>query len=437
MSNIGSFNSSKLNYKGVFIILDGVGDRYCSDLKGQTPLEAAKTPVMDKLALKGITGMMDPLVPGLPVATHTGTGLLFGLPCSQAFNLCRGPVEAAGVGIEVLPGDICLRSNFAAVKQEQGFIKIIDRRAGRIKDNTHELAELLQNVKLGEGVRASLTPAKQHRGVLHLSGFGLSDQITDTDPGTRNLIAGVQKSQALSADNPEAIRTAAMLNRFVHIAHKKLSQSKINKRREQNGLLPANAIITRSAGQVQKLTSMVNYYGLRAALVAADSTAIGLGRLLDYSTIIKPEFNGLCTTDIKAKLEAVNQALEQHDLVFLHIKAPDVLSHDRKPLEKKKFLEEFDNVLKVLDDRLEKNELVITITGDHSTDSNTGRHIGDPVPSLIFHPAGRADHCSSYSEKACMTGGLGRIRSSSLLLSTLDAMGAISQYKMEDKILFT
>lgn len=414
-----------------------MGDRYCPSLDGKTPLQAAHTPYLDKLLRAGMAGMMDPLVAGLPVATHTGTGLLFGIPKTQAFNLARGPVEAAGVGIDLVPGDICIRSNFATIKQQSDYLQIIDRRAGRIKEGTDELSELLQNVKLGEGVRATLTPAKQHRGVLHLTGFGLSAAISDTDPGTRNLNQGILQSHALDSNNPEAVRTASMLNKFVHVAHKRLTQAKINKRREQKDLLPANAIITRSAGQLQHLDSILNHYGIKTALVAADSTAIGLARLLDYDTIVKAEFNGMCTTDLQSKFNAVDEALNENDLVYLHIKAPDVLSHDLKPDEKKQFLELFDNELKVLDQRIKKNELVIAVSGDHSTDSNLGRHVGDPVPSFIYSPTGRVDSCQTYSENSCMLGGLGRISSNSFLLSMLDAMGAISQYKMEDQVIYT
>ena len=76
--------------KGLIIILDGLGDRPNRCLGGLTPLEYASAPTLDRLAKCGQSGLMDPLLPGLPVDTHTGVGILFGLPPSEAVNLCRG-----------------------------------------------------------------------------------------------------------------------------------------------------------------------------------------------------------------------------------------------------------------------------------------------------------------------------------------------------------
>ena len=77
-------------YKGLIIILDGLGDRPCSLLNGTTPLEAAHTPNLDQLTTEGLCGLVDPLTPGIPVSTHTGTGILLGLtPMDAARTITR------------------------------------------------------------------------------------------------------------------------------------------------------------------------------------------------------------------------------------------------------------------------------------------------------------------------------------------------------------
>ena len=83
--------------KGVVFILDGLGDRPCDALEGKTPLEAAHTPCLDHLTAAGQSGMMDPLLPGLPVDTHTGVAILLGVPPGEAAMVSRGPIEAAGI----------------------------------------------------------------------------------------------------------------------------------------------------------------------------------------------------------------------------------------------------------------------------------------------------------------------------------------------------
>ena len=109
---------------GLIIILDGLGDRPIPDLDGATPLEAAHTPNMDQLVTRGRCGLVDPLYPGVPVSTHTGAGVLFGINTRDAFLLPRGPVEAAGTGLPIMPGDIALRCNFATLRADTAGLEL-------------------------------------------------------------------------------------------------------------------------------------------------------------------------------------------------------------------------------------------------------------------------------------------------------------------------
>ncbi len=426
-----SKKSPQNNTKGIMFILDGLGDRPLPALQGQTPLEAAATPNLDQLAAHGLCGLSDPLSPGLPVGTHTGTAVLLGLPPHAAARLSRGPVEAAGVGIPLAPGDVTLRANFATLSKQKGRFTILDRRAGRIQQGVAELAALLQEVELGDGITASLHPATHYRAVLHLHGPALSAGITDTDPGDHEIHLGVQSSVPSESDRG-ALVTAQAVNQFLRIAHKRLRQDPINLQREAAGLPPANGIITRGAGRLETITSMIAHYRLRAALISGESTVIGLGRLLGFTVMSDPRFTALPNTDLSAKLAAARQALEQHHLVFVHIKAPDILSHDRQPEQKRDFLERFDQAL----GELLPSPLVLCVTGDHSTDSLAGVHSGDPVPSLLYAPHGRRDRCQQFGETPCLSGGLGRLSASALLCSMLDAMGCLPQYRNSDAELF-
>lgn len=423
-----------LRHKGLIIILDGLGDRPVAELNGKTPLEAAHTPHMNGLAAKGMCGMVDPLSPGIPVATHTGTGLMLGLAPCDAINLPRGPVEAAGIGLAIQPGDLAIRCNFATLEASpEGGLKVIDRRAGRISEGTEELAAALQDIPLGDGISASIQPSTQHRAVLHITGAGLSEAITDTDPGDDRLPCDVLTSHPINAEVQTAARTATALNRFIQEAHARLKDHSLNIKRQQQGLLPANGIITRGAGMLRNVRNLVNRLGLKAALIAGEGSVIGLGRLFDFSVINEPAFTALANTDLKAKIDAANKALQTHDIVFLHIKAPDICAHDFDPQAKMELLERLDQYLSAL----AQDNLVIGISGDHSTDSSSGDHCGDPVPSIIYSPSGRRDNCTDYGETQCLHGGLGRISATSFLLSVLDNMGAMHSFKPGDDIFFS
>ena len=418
-----------MHYKGLMIIIDGLGDRRCPQMAGRTPLEAADTPNLDRLAREGMTGLVDPLVPGMPVGTHTGTSVLMGLAPADAARLARGPVEAAGVGLELYPGEVFLRCNFATLSGTDEDLRIEDRRAGRILDGTAELAAELQDVPLGDGISGSLHPATQHRAVLRLRGPELSAEITDTDPGSGRRARGVRRARALDPDDRAAVRTAKAVNLMVLEAHRRLGQHPLNGQRQAEGLLPANGLLTRGAGQYAEFRNLVSRLGLSASVIVGERTVGGLGRLFGFRIVSQPSFSALPHTDLDGKLAAALVELESQDLVFLHIKGPDISSHDRDPMGKKAAIERIDEII----GRLPRTDLVIGITGDHSTDSCNGRHCGDPVPGLMTAPHGRRDAVSAFGESSCMKGGLGRVTATSFLVGMLDAMGAIGNFRPSDR----
>lgn len=417
---------------GLIIILDGLGDRPVPVLDGATPLEAAHTPNMDELVSRGRCGLIDPLYPGVPVSTHTGAGVLFGINTRDAYKLPRGPVEAAGTGLPIMPGDIALRCNFATLRVDADGLEVIDRRAGRIHEDTTELAEALQEITLEDGFSASVRPATGHRAVMRLSGPGPLPVVSDTDPGSCPGRSHVLTCHTLDTDNPLGEQTANAVNAFIRAAHQRLDGHPVNRKRIQQGLLPANGIITRGAGSIRKLHNITHHLGLSTALVAGERTIIGLAHLSNFAVICRPEFTSMSDTSLEAKVSATLAALRDHDLVYLHIKAPDIFSHDRDPEGKKAFLERVDEALAPLLTR----DIVIGVSADHSTDSNTGRHCGDPVPSLLCAPAGRRDLCREFGETQCISGGLGRISARGFLLSLLDEMGRMQNYRTLDSPYF-
>ena len=406
--------------RGVLIILDGLGDRPIPALGGATPLEAARTPNLDRLVALGQCGLVDPGIPDMPVSTHSGTGTLLGIDPDAIRGLARGPVEAAGIGLAMRDGDVAMRCNFATLERHAGTLRVLDRRAGRIATDTDELASLLQNVALGDDISASLYPATQHRAVLCLSGPGLSGAISDTDPGERARLPGpVLASQPLRADDSSAIKTAEALNRFIVQAFARLESHPINDARRARNEAPANGIICREAGTLTTVPSLLQRVGLSTAVVAGECTLLGMASLLGHTVITEPRFTSLTDTDLGAKVDAVRSALTNHDLAVLHIKGTDICAHDRDPEGKRRFLEKIDEAIVPL----LAEDLVIALTGDHCTDSNTGVHINDPVPSLLFTGDGASDTCRAFGESQSALGGLGQISGATFLMSLLDAMG--------------
>jgi 2,3-bisphosphoglycerate-independent phosphoglycerate mutase len=410
------------HHKSALLILDGLGDLPVPELGGKTPLEAADTPILDSLATSGEYGLVDPIIPGEIPNTHSGAGMLLGLLPEQAHRLNRGPVEAAGAGRELMEGDIAVRANFATTESRDDALWVLDRRAGRITAGTDELAALLSDVDLGDDVRANLVATDQHRGVLVLSGTGLNASVSDTDPGDGVMPA---KLKSCMASNPKAELTARKINFFVQEAHRRLSRHPLNITRVKQGELPANGIITRGAGARFSVDNILHRHGISAAVVSGCNTVLGLGRTFGFDTISDTRFTAGLDTDLDAKMMAVRSALNDHDMVYLHVKAPDICSHDRKPLAKRDFLQRLDKALALL---LE-TDAIIAIAADHTTDSNSGFHTADPVPVLISQAKSGTSNAHTglspvkFGEAACRQGTMPRQLSNEFLLNLIQTMG--------------
>jgi len=124
--------------KFLILVLDGLGDR--PDKRGKTPLETDKTPNMDAFARDGMTGLLDPIRPGIVPGSDTAHISILGFDPYQVY-MGRGPYEALGAGIELKEGDLCFRTNFATIDSRSK--KVIDRRAGRISGNLGELEKAI------------------------------------------------------------------------------------------------------------------------------------------------------------------------------------------------------------------------------------------------------------------------------------------------------
>lgn len=403
--------------KCVLIIIDGVGDLPVPALAGKTPLEAANTPVLDTLAGSGLYGQVNPIIPGEIPNTHSGTGMLMGLLPEQADRLSRGPVESAGRGWKLSTGDVAVRANFATMDTDGGEFMVTDRRAGRISTGTKELAASLSDIDLGDGVRGSLMATDQHRGVLILTGPGLDASISDTDPGSSILPAAAKTCEPLE---PGAALTAAKINQFVDEARRRLVNHPVNIARVRDGLLPANCILTRGAGSQLELDNVLLMRGVKVAAVAGCNTVRGLSRIFGFDIIDDPRFTATLDTDVHAKIGAAISALSDHDMVFVHFKAPDICSHDLQPLAKRDFLQRVDAAMQPL----LREGVVVAVGADHTTDSNTGFHTADPVPALISasDPI-RMGEPVNFGEALCRQGNMDRQLSSEFLLKVLGAMG--------------
>ena len=390
--------------KILLLIFDGLGDRPVAELGHKTPLEAAPKPALDWFAANGINGLLDPIAPGVRPGSDTSHLALFGYDPYEVYT-GRGPFEAAGVGITLEPGDIAFRCNFVTVDED---MKVLDRRAGRIREGTEDLAKALDGIKIGR-VKVIFRAGTEHRGALVLRGKGLSPQVSDTDPHEHGV--PVPEAKPLV---PKAKGTAKALNAFTRAAHKALKDHPVNQERVAKGEMPANLVLARGPGQFPDLAPLPEKYGLKAAGIAGVALIKGMCRAVGMDVLEVPGATGGLDTDMVAKAEAALDALGTYDLVVVNVKAADLCGHDGKASEKIRVIERIDQMMAVLKAKLGP-EIVLAMTADHSTPVALADHSGDPVPVTVFGEGVRVDDVSSFDERSVAKGGLGRIRGRDLM----------------------
>jgi 2,3-bisphosphoglycerate-independent phosphoglycerate mutase len=374
--------------KIIFVVIDGLGDEPIPQLKNRTPLAAANTPNFDFLAKNGICGLVLPWHEKGKLPTSEDTHLaIFGYD-PKKFSPGRGVLEVLGIGEKIKKGDVCFRGNFATVDEN---LTIIDRRAERIED-TEDLIKSLNRIKI-KGAKVIVRKAFGHRIGIIFRGKNLSANVSSNDPkevGVRVLKIKGQK------------RMVGVVNEFLEKARAILENHPKNKKRKTEGKLPANYILLRGAGKFKKVKSFKEKYGLRAAFIAGGTLYKGIGKYLGMEEIKVKGANGTINTNLKGKFLAAKNAIEDYDFIFLHIKACDNLAEDGKFLEKKEFIEKIDQNLKPI---LNLKDVLIVITGDHSTCSLKKSHCNLPNPILIY--GAKKDGCKKFSERECKKGGFG------------------------------
>ena len=391
----------------VLLIIDGLADRPVRALGGRTPLEAADTPNLDRLAAEGQVGLADPVAPGVVPDTAAGSLALFG---QSPAALKRGPVEAVGAGLKLKMHDIALRANFATFGEDGS---VLDRRAGRIREDAEELAEALDSMTLPrgrfEGVKIVVRAATEHRLAVVLRGEGLSSAILGSDPGDGAAPCRAQVPRPVDPNDARAVLTARLLALFELEARKVLSEHPINRRRVKEGLPPANGILSRGAGRIHLLNPLeVRGQALRLACVGGDRTVLGLAKWLGAEIVHEPGMTANLDTNLELKLSRAREILVDKDLVIVHMKGADIAAHDRRPDLKAGFLERIDQALgKELLDQWE-GPLRIAVSGDHATLSESGQHAADPLPVVIWGDSLDPDPVTVFNESAVVGGVLGR-----------------------------
>lgn len=397
--------------------MDGLGDRPLKDLNNKTPLQVANTPNMDKMAEKGINGLMDSIRPGIIPGSDTAHISILGYDPYKVYT-GRGPFEASGVGVSIMPGDIAFRCNFSTSDENN---IITDRRAGRVREGTKDIVESLNNMVIEgyEDIKIIFKESTGHRAVLVLRGEGLSDKVSDADPKKE----GKPPKKVIATDgSKEAEKTADILNKLVEKSYEMIKDHPVNIKRIKNNEPPANIIIPRGAGAVPEVEPLNDKYNVKSMCIAETGLILGIAKFAGMDIVEVEGATGGVDTNLDNIIDSIIENINKndHNFFLINIDGADEAGHDGNLQDKVDFIERVDKT--VIKKLLGLEDCYIILTADHSTPISTMDHTADPVPMIIYGPEVRVDDVNQFNEIEAHKGGLCRIKGADIMNIIMDLM---------------
>jgi 2,3-bisphosphoglycerate-independent phosphoglycerate mutase len=400
--------------KYVVVVGDGMADYPIRELGNKTPLQAAHKPNMDAIAAKGRSGLLktvpDSLKPGSDVAILSVLGF-----SPKLYYTGRGAFEAAARGIELRDNDVAFRCNL--ITEKDGVL--VDYSAGHItsKDSTPLMAAVKKACEKTGEIEFYSGLDYRHFVIMRNSPFAL--QIECTPP--HDAIGAEIKAILPKAKSPEAEETANMLKEAIRKSKEILEAHPINVARRKSGVNSGNMIWPWGGGEKPKMPSFKEKYGLKAAAISAVDLVKGIAIYTGMKVIEVPGATGREDTNYEGKADAALKALEDNDLVFVHVEAPDEAGHVKDYKLKVRTIEDLDE--KVVGRILEglKEPYAIAVLPDHPTPIEIGTHTRDPVPFAVQSPQIQADSVQKFDEFSARNGGFGLVEQEgviSLLVSS-------------------
>jgi len=366
--------------KYAIIIPDGAADRPARALVDRTPLEVARLPHMNRIAAEGRLGTVQTVPAGLSPGSDVAILSLLGYDPTKHYT-GRAPLEAVARGIELGPDDWVFRCNFVTVAEEE----MMDYSAGHIRTQEAQVLIAALEERFGsDSLRFYAGVGYRHLVVIKGERFG----VRTTPP---HDIMG----QPIKRHLPKG-KNAARLKELMHASREVLATHPINTVRRDLGENLATQVWLWGEGQRPTLDSFYERWNLRGAAITAVDLVRGIAKLIGWDVIEVEGATGYYDTNYAGKAAAAIAALKDHDLVVVHVEAPDEAGHNGDAREKVKALEAIDReivgpVLAALE--ASGQPWRILVSPDHETPLEMRTHERQAVPFAMMGsglPVGRS-----------------------------------------------
>ena len=397
----------------MMILLDGLGDRSCPVLKHQTPLQAANTPNLDRLATMGGNGLFHASAIGRCLPSEMAHYLLFGYDATHFPG--RGLLEAVGFGVPFNDGDVVSLAHLSNVRIEGGnpVLGLPRKEVPWTKEELNSLYGALASFETN-GIIFALHRTGRNDAILVMAG-NASPHVSDSDPITAGYAMARVSPVAGNPEPERSERTAAALNAYLLHCHETLAAHPVNRRRKEANLPMANFLATQRSGRRIAQVPFLKRWGLTGMVIASGAVYQGLAHELglDFRKVKDGPDAG---NDLRERIAfALND--DSHDFFHVHTKTPDQAAHKGDPLLKRDVIASLDQGLGQLVAALEaRDDLLVAVTADHSTPSDsTLIHSGEPVPVMLAGATVRRDRVNAFDEIQAAQGCVGPLRGDELM----------------------
>lgn len=383
--------------KYILVLGDGMADEPIEELGNRTPLEYAKTPVMDKLAAKSVIGMAKTIPDGMKPGSDTANLAVLGYD-PEKYYTGRSPLEALSIGVPMEDTDIAIRCNIVTLTQDEAPYEeqtIIDHSSSEI--STEDAAVLLEAVKKElEDRQYQFWLGTSYR---HCTIWKKGRVVELTPP---HDILGKRIGQYL----PQEKRLREMMEKSYDI----LNHHPLNEERAKKGLNKANSLWFWGAGTKPVLDSFEGKFGKKGAMISAVDLLKGIAVGAGMTNIEVEGADGTLETNYEGKADAAVKAVTEDgfDFVYIHIEAPDEMGHQGSVERKIKAIENIDaGILSRVTEKMDASgeDYRLLVLPDHPTPISTRTHSSSPVPYMLYDSTKEIKKNWHYNEKEAKKSG--------------------------------
>ncbi len=371
--------------KYCILIIDGAAGLPLPQHGGKTCLELARTPNLDAMASQGVLGLARTVPQGMEPSSACACMSLLGYD-PRVYYQGRAGIEARSMGIPLAEGDVVFRCNLVAVRDG----RMWSYSAGYI--GTAEACALISALNEGIGSEeVQFYPGISYRHICKLRGRRETLLAACTPP---HDISG----KAIARFLPRGPGSDMLLDLMAR-SEGVLQNHPVNLERQARGDIPATMIwLFWGSGRSPDMPAFREVYGLDAALTSGVDLLRGLARMMGMEVLDIEGVTDGTDNDYAAQAAGALSALEKHDLVVIHVEAPDEAAHDGSIEEKIEAIQRIDAEIVAKLRSWRRGGLRLLILPDHPTPIKLRTHTADPVPFLLWGPGFAANGASGFSE---------------------------------------